>query len=120
MGDLRRKRVEHRTGAGLEHSGADRKSRTHLRLRGGSPTTMALPERVGTPDGRRAAHAPQFFQADLMKGILLIDHGSTRDEANQMLVAMAALVQRVVGEAVLVRYAHMELAEPSIAQGFAA
>ena len=55
-----------------------------------------------------------------MKSILLIDHGSVRDEANQMLVAMAEIVQRVVGDGVLVRYAHMELAAPTIAEGFAA
>ena len=55
-----------------------------------------------------------------MKSILLIDHGSVRPEANHMLECMANLVQAMVGDAVLVRYAHMELAEPSIAQGFAA
>ena len=54
-----------------------------------------------------------------MKSILLIDHGSTRQEANDMLVHMAAIVQRVVGADVIVRYAHMELAEPTVAQGFA-
>lgn len=36
-----------------------------------------------------------------------------------MLACMANLVQRVVGTRAVVRYAHMELAEPSIAQGFA-
>ncbi len=55
-----------------------------------------------------------------MKAILLIDHGSRRDEANAMLASMADVVQHQVGDAVLVRYAHMEIAEPSIAQGFAA
>ena len=55
-----------------------------------------------------------------MKSILLIDHGSVRPEANRMLECMANLVQAMVGDAVLVRYSHMELAEPSIAQGFAA
>lgn len=55
-----------------------------------------------------------------MKSILLIDHGSVRAEANHMLECMANLVQAMVGDAVLVRHAHMELAEPSIAQGFAA
>jgi len=55
-----------------------------------------------------------------MRSILLIDHGSVRDEANQMLVAAADLLQQTVGDAALVRYAHMELAEPTIAQGFAA
>jgi sirohydrochlorin ferrochelatase len=54
-----------------------------------------------------------------VRGILLIDHGSRREEANAMLACMANLVQRMVGARAVVRYAHMELAEPSIAQGFA-
>lgn len=37
-----------------------------------------------------------------------------------MLACMANLVQQMVGRDVLVHYAHMELAEPSIADGFAA
>lgn len=53
-----------------------------------------------------------------MKAILLIDHGSRRDEANKMLASVADLVQHLVGDGAAVRYAHMELAEPSIAQGF--
>lgn len=53
-----------------------------------------------------------------MKAILLIDHGSVRQEANDMLGSMAELVQRQLGAATIVRYAHMELAEPSIARGF--
>ena len=36
-----------------------------------------------------------------------------------MLVCVANLLQQMVGDTVLVRYAHMELAEPSIVQGFA-
>ena len=55
-----------------------------------------------------------------MKAILLIDHGSMRPEANQMLECVAALVQAMAGPGVVVRHAHMELAEPSIAQGFEA
>jgi sirohydrochlorin ferrochelatase len=55
-----------------------------------------------------------------MRSILLIDHGSVRAEANHMLACMANLVQQMVGRDVLVHYAHMELAEPSIADGFAA
>lgn len=54
-----------------------------------------------------------------MKGILLIDHGSRRGEANAMLVCMANLVQHMVADTAVVRHAHMELAEPSIARGFA-
>jgi sirohydrochlorin ferrochelatase len=49
----------------------------------------------------------------------LVDHGSVRNEANEMLVDMAQLVQRMTGNDVIVRYAHMELAEPTIAEGFA-
>lgn len=55
-----------------------------------------------------------------MKAILLIDHGSVRAEANEMLESMGALVQRMAGDDVIVRIAHMELAEPTIEQGFAA
>src|SRR6476620_7957959 len=52
-----------------------------------------------------------------MKAILLIDHGSRRDAANEMMDCMANLVQAMAGRNVVVRYAHMELAEPSIAAG---
>ena len=52
-----------------------------------------------------------------MKAVLLIDHGSRRDEANEMMNCMANLVQVMAGTDVVVRYAHMELSEPSIAAG---
>ena len=52
-----------------------------------------------------------------MKAILLVDHGSVRAEANAMLETVADLVQSMVGPDVLVRYAHMELAEPLIPAG---
>jgi sirohydrochlorin ferrochelatase len=52
-----------------------------------------------------------------MQAILLIDHGSRRDAANEMMDCMANLVQAMAGRDVVVRYAHMELAEPSIAAG---
>jgi len=52
-----------------------------------------------------------------MKAILLIDHGSRREAANEMMDCMANLVQAMAGPGVVVRYAHMELAEPSIAAG---
>ena len=54
-----------------------------------------------------------------MQSILLIDHGSRRAEANEMLACMANLVQQMVGDAVVVEHAHMELAAPDIAAGFA-
>jgi sirohydrochlorin ferrochelatase len=52
-----------------------------------------------------------------MKAILLIDHGSRRSEANEMMDCMANLVQAVAGPEVVVRFAHMELCEPSIPAG---
>jgi sirohydrochlorin ferrochelatase len=53
-----------------------------------------------------------------MKGILIVDHGSQKREANDMLRAMADLIQTMAGSDVVVRYAHMELADPNIAAGF--
>jgi sirohydrochlorin ferrochelatase len=53
-----------------------------------------------------------------MKAILLIDHGSRRAEANEMLYCIANLVQTFAGPNVIVRPAHMELTEPTVAQGF--
>ena len=55
-----------------------------------------------------------------MKGILIIDHGSVKEEANHMLECVGELVQRMAGERVVVRVAHMELAAPTIAEGFEA
>jgi sirohydrochlorin ferrochelatase len=52
-----------------------------------------------------------------LKAILLIDHGSRRDAANEMMDCMANLVQAMAGPEVVARYAHMELAEPSIEAG---
>jgi sirohydrochlorin ferrochelatase len=53
-----------------------------------------------------------------MKGILIVDHGSRKHEANDMLRCMANLIQTMAGPSVVVRYAHMELAQPDIAAGF--
>jgi sirohydrochlorin ferrochelatase len=52
-------------------------------------------------------------------GLLLVDHGSRFQEANDMLVDVAALVKRLSGLD-CVQHAHMELAEPTIRQGFEA
>jgi sirohydrochlorin ferrochelatase len=54
-----------------------------------------------------------------MKGILIVDHGSRKREANDMLRCMSNLLQTMAGPEVVVRYAHMELAEPDVAGGFA-
>lgn len=53
-----------------------------------------------------------------MKGILIVDHGSRKREANDMLRCMANLIQTMAGTDIVVRYAHMELADPDIAAGF--
>lgn len=55
----------------------------------------------------------------MTKAILIIDHGSRRGEANEMLDCVANLVQAMAGDGIVVRHAHMELAEPSIERGFA-
>ena len=53
-----------------------------------------------------------------MKAILIVDHGSRLREANDMLICMANLVQAMAGPSVIVRHAHMELADPTIEAGF--
>jgi sirohydrochlorin ferrochelatase len=50
-------------------------------------------------------------------GVILVDHGSTRDEANALLEDVAQLFRGTTG-ARIVEIAHMELAEPTIAQSF--
>ena len=49
--------------------------------------------------------------------IIIVDHGSRRDESNQMLEAFAAEYAQRHAD-VIVEPAHMELAEPSIATAF--
>jgi len=49
--------------------------------------------------------------------LLLVDHGSVRAEANALLAEVARLVQEFSGLKII-EHAHMELAEPTIAQGF--
>jgi sirohydrochlorin ferrochelatase len=51
------------------------------------------------------------------QALLIIDHGSTRDDANDLLPEVARMVKEM-SEFEIVFYAHMELAEPTIQQGF--
>lgn len=51
------------------------------------------------------------------QAILLIDHGSIRDDANDLLPKVAQMVKEM-SDFEIVCYAHMELAEPTIKQGF--
>ena len=54
-------------------------------------------------------------------GIVIVDHGSKREESNQMLERVAALyAERFRAKRPIVQPAHMELAEPSIATAYAA
>ncbi|MGN6367549.1 MAG: CbiX/SirB N-terminal domain-containing protein [Phycisphaerae bacterium] len=50
-------------------------------------------------------------------GLVIVDHGSKKAAANDMLLDVAAMFKRVTGTPI-VEPAHMELAEPSIAQAF--
>lgn len=52
----------------------------------------------------------------MKRALLLVDHGSRRAEANAQLEALAALVQARLPD-VIVRFAHMELAPPSVGEG---
>lgn len=54
----------------------------------------------------------------MKQALLLVDHGSRRDEANQFLSSVVPLLSEARPE-LIVEYAHMELAEPTIAQGIA-
>ena len=51
------------------------------------------------------------------QALLLIDHGSIRDDANELLPKVARMVKEM-SDFEIVCYAHMELAEPTIQQGF--
>lgn len=53
------------------------------------------------------------------RAVLLVDHGSRRDQANALIDEVAALVKHRLGAGSIVEPAHMEIAEPTIAQGFA-
>ena len=50
-------------------------------------------------------------------GLLIIDHGSRRPDANRVVRQVAAMVRAKSGF-LIVQHAHMELAEPTIRQGF--
>jgi len=53
----------------------------------------------------------------MAKALLLIDHGSVRKESNVLLEHVASMIQTMRPD-LLVHVAHMEIAEPTIAQGF--
>jgi sirohydrochlorin ferrochelatase len=55
---------------------------------------------------------------DRKLGVILVDHGSRRDESNAMLLEVVRNFAEATGLSI-VEPAHMELAEPSIATAFA-
>ena len=56
----------------------------------------------------------------MTNAIIIVDHGSRRDESNRMLEELAALfAARFAQTHQIVEPAHMELAEPSIATAYA-
>ncbi len=56
----------------------------------------------------------------MKRAILLVDHGSRHGPANAILEQIAALVSRRGEPGLVVRHAHMELAEPTLAQALEA
>jgi sirohydrochlorin ferrochelatase len=61
---------------------------------------------------------PELRFGDEKLGVILVDHGSRRDESNAMLLDVVRNFQAATGLPI-VEPAHMELAEPSIATAFA-
>ena len=56
----------------------------------------------------------------MRQGIIIVDHGSRREESNKMLEQVAELFhQRFAARYQIVEPAHMELAEPSIITAYA-
>src|SRR5439155_10723939 len=56
----------------------------------------------------------------MKNGIIIVDHGSRREESNEMLEEVAMLFARRFAELYeVVEPAHMEIAEPSIATAYA-
>lgn len=49
-----------------------------------------------------------------MRALIVVDHGSRRDEANLLIAQVVALVQAAAGSAYRVYGAHMELSEPTL------
>ena len=58
------------------------------------------------------------MEGNVKRAILLVDHGSKREEANRQLDRLAAAV-REKSPSEIVEFAHMEIAVPSIADGIA-
>lgn len=69
-----------------------------------------------TEQPQNSLKTPEGVDPDRV-GIIVVDHGSKRQASNEMLLEVARLFQESTGYAI-VEPAHMELAEPTIAQAF--
>jgi sirohydrochlorin ferrochelatase len=54
-----------------------------------------------------------------VRALLVVDHGSRRAEANEQLEALAKKLESRVAPGTIVEIAHLEIAAPTIAEGFA-
>ncbi len=63
-----------------------------------------------------AAPKLEGYDADQI-GLIVVDHGSRRNESNDMLLEVVAMFEKL-SDYPIVEPAHMELAEPTIAQAF--
>ncbi len=63
-------------------------------------------------------HVAYMTSLDPHTGVILVDHGSELSAANDMLVEIARMFSEATG-VTIVEPAHMDLAEPTLAQAFA-
>lgn len=69
------------------------------------------------PKGTPSAVVGDQVSGKKLVGILLIDHGSKKQASNDRLKELARIYQQIVESNVIVKAAHMEIAEPSIPEG---
>jgi sirohydrochlorin ferrochelatase len=79
-----------------------------------SPSEEYISQRSGPP---QAELLSLLGLAAESVGVIVVDHGSKRDESNQLLLQVAARFQQTFAWQI-VEPAHMELSEPSIATAF--
>ncbi len=70
-------------------------------------------ETTSPEDGNRLSN-----QSSAKTGIVMVDHGSRRDESNQMFLQLVEAFKKS-GNFEIVEAAHMELAQPTIAEAYA-
>ena len=84
---------------------------------GGTPAVARRAPGIGTQRERRRAEPRRAQGSDgapPATGIVIVDHGSRAKASNDMLLECVELYKRTTGAAI-VEAAHMELADPSVA-----